>query len=62
MLIGMASRMSGDFLPRLQKSHYIYGALTWMAGLILWAWVVLPSVLRPDSETDSPGRPSRPSA
>ena len=62
MLIGMASRMSGDFLPRLQKSHYLYGALTWMAGLILWAWVVLPSVLRPDSETDSHGRPSRPSA
>ncbi len=60
MLIGMASRMSGDLLPRLQKSHYLYGALNWIAGLILWSFVVLPSVLRPDSdagETPSAGAP-----
>ena len=62
MLIGMASRMSGDFLPRLQKSHYLYGALTWAAGLLLWAWVVLPSVLRPDTDADSAPARSRPAA
>lgn len=59
MLIGMASRMSGDFLPRLQVSHYLYGAVTWMVGLMLWAWVVLPSVMRPDGESDRvPSSPS----
>ena len=62
MLIGMASRMSGDFLPRLQKSHYLYGALTWAAGLLLWAWVVLPSVLQPDTEAESAPPRSRPPA
>ena len=59
MGVGMASRMSGDFIPRLQKSHFIYGALTWIAGLIVWAVVVLPSVSCPDEEEVAPSRPAR---
>lgn len=50
MLLGLASRISGDFLPGIQTTHYLYGAACWMAGLIVWAACVLPRVLRPDPE------------
>ena len=50
MLLGLASRISGDFLPGLQTTHYLYGAACWLAGLIIWAACVLPRVLRPDPD------------
>ena len=48
MLLGLASRISGDFLPGFQTTHYLYGAACWMAGTVVWAACVLPRVLRPD--------------
>jgi hypothetical protein len=53
MLFGMATRISGDFWPRIMASHYIYGALCWIAGALLWACYVLPKVLLLDPD-DSP--------
>lgn len=50
MLFGLASRISSDFLPGIQTTHYLYGAACWMAGAVVWAVCVLPRVLRPDSE------------
>jgi len=50
MLLGLASRLSGDFLPGIQTTHYLYGAACWMAGAVVWAACVLPRVLRPDPE------------
>lgn len=50
VVLGLLSRLAGDLWPRLMLSHYIYGALCWMAGLIVWATVVLPKVLKPDPE------------
>jgi len=50
MLIGMITRISGDLVPSTMASHYLYGALCWAGGLILWAVCVLPGVLIPDSE------------
>jgi len=44
MLFGMATRISGDFWPRIMASHYNYGALMWAAGVFLWAIKVLPKV------------------
>jgi uncharacterized protein involved in response to NO len=44
MLLGLASRITGDFLPGIQRSHYLYGAACWIAAC------VLPRVLRPDPE------------
>jgi uncharacterized protein involved in response to NO len=44
MLFGMATRISGDFFPRIMASHYNYGALMWAAGVFLWAIKVLPKV------------------
>ena len=50
MLLGLASRLSGDFLPGAQTTHYLYGAVCWIAGAVMWAACVLPRVLRPDPE------------
>jgi uncharacterized protein involved in response to NO len=50
ILLGMASRVSGDFLPGIQTTHYLYGAGCWIVGCILWGAFVLPRVLRPDPE------------
>lgn len=50
MLLGMATRISGDFLPRILATHYSYGAVCWIAGVLVWAIVVLPKTLRADPE------------
>ena len=49
-LFGMATRMSGDFWPKVMQSHYIYGAILWIAGVLLWSIYVLPKVLIADRE------------
>lgn len=50
MWFGMATRISGDFWPKILVSHYIYGAISWIAGVLLWSVYVLPKVLIADSE------------
>ncbi len=50
MLFGMATRISGDFWPKVLSSHYVYGAILWIAGVLLWAVYVLPKVLLADQE------------
>ena len=50
MLFGMATRISGDFWPKIMASHYNYGALLWAAGVFLWAWKVLPKVRLVENE------------
>jgi uncharacterized protein involved in response to NO len=50
MLFGMATRISGDFWPKILASHYIYGALIWIAGVLLWAVYVLPKVFVVEKE------------
>jgi uncharacterized protein involved in response to NO len=44
MLLAMATRISGDFWPKIMASHYMYGAILWAVGVFLWAWKVLPKV------------------
>lgn len=50
ILLGMATRITGDFLPRIMVTHYNYGALCWVLGMGLWAWKVLPKVRVPDRD------------
>jgi uncharacterized protein involved in response to NO len=50
MLLGMATRISGDFWPKIMASHYIYGALIWIAGVLLWSSCVLPKVWQVEAE------------
>jgi uncharacterized protein involved in response to NO len=48
MLFGMATRISGDFWPKIMFSHYSYGALVWIMGVAIWAFFALPKVLQAD--------------
>jgi uncharacterized protein involved in response to NO len=50
MLIGLATRVSGDYWPKIQATHYSYGALLWATGLLLWAVRALPRARVPDPE------------
>ena len=50
LLLGMATRMSGDFWPEVLVSHYVFGAIIWIGGVVVWAVKVLPKVLRVESE------------
>jgi uncharacterized protein involved in response to NO len=50
MLLGMATRISGDFWPKIMVSHYSWGAVIWIAGVLVWSCFVLPKVLRADDE------------
>ncbi len=50
MLLGMATRISGDFLPKILATHYSYGAASWIIGVLIWSAVVLPKALRLDPE------------
>jgi uncharacterized protein involved in response to NO len=50
MLLAMATRISGDLWPKVLVSHYVYGAVIWVAGVVLWGLYVLPNVRRRDVE------------
>lgn len=50
MLFGMATRISGDFWPKIMSSHYSYGALLWTVGVLVWSFYTLPKVLQVDTE------------
>lgn len=50
MLFGMATRISGDFWPKIMASHYIYGAFLWIAGVALWGFYALPKIFIQDKE------------
>lgn len=50
MLLGMLTRVFADFIPSSMMSHYLYGALCWGAGLVIWAVCVLRFVLTRDPE------------
>ena len=50
ILLAMTTRVSGDIWPKIQFSHYIYGALAWAAGVIVWAWRAGPLLFRSDDD------------
>ena len=45
MLFGMTTRISGDFWPKITATHYSYGAIIWIAGVLVWAYYALPRAL-----------------
>ncbi len=50
MWFAMATRISGDFWPKITASHYIYGAVIWTLGVALWCWKVLPKIFQRDPQ------------
>lgn len=41
ILFGMIARFGADFTPDAFAHHLLYGGLSWVLGLCLWAWFVL---------------------
>ena len=50
MVIGVSSRIAGEMIPRLMVTHYIYGALCWAIGGLIWGWIVIKRIPKPDPE------------
>ena len=50
LLLALLNRLTGDLVPSTMASHYLYAALCWLGGTLLWATRVLPKVLKPDPE------------
>lgn len=50
ILLGTWTRISGDLWPKIQKTHFGYGALLWIAALATWAWFVLPRTLKTEDD------------
>ena len=50
LVLALLNRLSGDLVPSTMASHYLYAALCWLGGTLLWSARVLPNVLKPDPE------------
>jgi len=50
MFFAMATRISGDFWPKIMFSHYVYGAFVWAAAAIWWSIKILPNVRKSEPE------------
>lgn len=48
--VAMLTRVSADWMPKVQMNHYMYAALAWAAGVLVWAIFILPGVARADKE------------
>ncbi len=40
ILLGMATRVVADIIPKIRVSHHIYASLSWVAASAIWAWAV----------------------
>jgi uncharacterized protein involved in response to NO len=52
ILLGLATRVSADFIPKVMISHYIYAAICWVGASLLWAAHIMPYVLVPDPDEE----------
>jgi uncharacterized protein involved in response to NO len=50
IVLAMLTRVSADWMPDVRMSHYAYAAVAWIAGALVWAIAILPSVRKPDDE------------
>lgn len=50
VMLAMLTRVTADWMPAIRMSHYGYAGVSWIAGVIIWMWSVLPGVTRADGE------------
>ena len=46
--LAMFTRVTADWFPKLQMSHYAYAALIWISGVLIWGVRILPGVAKAD--------------
>ena len=51
IVLAMLTRVTADWMPDSRMIHYAYAALTWTAGVIVWAIGILRGVRLPDSDS-----------
>ena len=56
LVLAATTRMSADFIPKVQVSHHIYSAWSWAAAGFIWLAVLAKFLLRNE---DSPKRASK---
>ena len=44
LTLAMLSRVSADWMPAGQMSHYAYAAIAWIAGVLLWGLWIFPAL------------------
>jgi len=47
-ILGMSTRVSADYLPTIQDSHYLYAAWTWAIVTAIWLRLVWTKLWTPD--------------
>lgn len=47
-LIALAgfTRLSAGFAPHIYQSHLLYAAYTWILGLLVWGYLIIPKIIR----------------
>jgi len=46
--LAMLTRVTADWLPKVQMDHYVYAAIAWISGVLVWAVFILPGVAKAD--------------
>ncbi len=49
LTLAMLTRVSADWMPAAQLSHYAYAAMSWVVGAVLWAWALRRKPANPRS-------------
>jgi len=48
--LAMLTRVTADWLPKVQMNHYAYAALAWISGVLIWGAFILPGVTKAGGE------------
>jgi len=47
--LAMLSRVTAGLMPAMAISHYAYAAVAWIAGVLVWAFTILPGIRTADT-------------
>jgi hypothetical protein len=48
--LAMLTRVTADWLPKVQMSHYAYAAVAWISGVLIWGAFILPGTAKANEE------------
>ena len=50
LTLAMLVRVTADWMPQARMGHYAYAAMAWISGVLVWTVMILPGVVKADSE------------
>ncbi|MFA7342696.1 MAG: NnrS family protein [Terrimicrobiaceae bacterium] len=51
--LAMLTRVTADWMPKVQMTHYAYAAIAWATGVIVWGAFILTGIAKGDEERSS---------